>query len=290
MKRFLVIPFLVLILASCVHRSPFETSYYYEALGRPGELVVTVDAAKAKDAGVLDPSNELVKRAERVSFALEAGDEDLYPSPADNYTVYGAAEGNYGSFIVNTALSHTDGFEKVGSGDGKYYTNGQISAGVPESGLLLFSTGSYEEAYRRTFSERQTLIPKDLASIMSQSMFSVYARDPKTVMDIGFDLPVTVLLEIESALISVDRSDDGRYLLSAVIAMRSEKSARTFNTLMRNNVVADLRRKGESLDFKTLSVMIRQEGQTVVVEDMEIGVDAVTALAGKATGMVGGFI
>lgn len=290
MKKLLLLPLLIIAFSSCVHKSPFETSYYYEALGRPGELVVTVDAVKAKDSGVLDSSNELIKRADRISMALEAEDDELYPSPSDNYTVYGAAEGNYGSFIVNTALDHMDGFEKVKTEEGKYYTDGSISAGVPESGLLLFSTGSYEEAYRRTVSERNVLIPKDIASIMAEAMFSVYAKDPKTVMDLGFDLPVTVLLEIESALLSVDLSDDGRYLLSAVITMRDEKSAKTFNTLMRNNIVSDLRRKGETLDFKTLSVMIRQEGKSVVIEDMEIAKGAVAALSGKATGMVGGFV
>ena len=75
-----------------------------------------------------------------------------------------------------------------------------------------------------------------------------------------------------------------------MITMRDEKSAKTFNTLMRNNVVSDLRRKGEPLDFKALSDMIRQEGKAVVIVDMEIGKEAVTALSEKATGMVGGFV
>ena len=193
----------------------------------------------------------------------------LYPLPLSDWTIYGAAEGNFGKILVPTAISYMDGFERIKEDGVKYYSNGSISVGVPETGILLFSTGDYLEAKDKTLDNRSLLIPSELASDMAENLFSIYVSEPKTMMDLGFELPYAVLSGMNYALITVDETNEG-FFLSSVVDFKDERDAKTFTTLMRNMIVQEIRRDGGKLDFKALSDMIVCERNRSYINDREM--------------------
>ncbi len=292
-RRLLPLLSVIVIFSSCVHHSPFNAGeYYFQAMGRDSEIVMTVDAGKAKatDAVAL-PDNAVTERAERLSVALdpETTAEEKYPLTVEDYTIYGAVEGNFGKTTTGIALSSMEGFDKVKSDSGTYYLSPGISVGVPENGLLLFSTGDYDEAYSRTVENREILIPYELSSLMASSLAAFYVKNPRTMLDLGFELPITVLKEMETAIIFIDKEENG-FVMSANITMSSEKNAKTFTTLLKNNVVSEMLRKGEKLDFKQLSAMIYQDGQSAVVFRKPLSAEEAALYLGKAEGLFGGLL
>lgn len=293
MKKALIFLLACILFSSCVHHSPFEGEKYFQAMGRDSEIVMTMDTRKVKDSGAISvPDNEVFERSERLSVALEPKvvSEESYPLGFEDYSYYGAFEGNYGKLSVNTVLHYMDGFEKVEGEDGiGFYSNGAISAAVPKSGLLLFSSSSYEEAYRRTYSERSLLIPSEIADRMSSSLASFYVKSPQTMIDLGFDLPITVLDKMEIALVMINETGSGLNL-SADVLFPDERNAKTFTTILKNNMVADLRRKGEKLDFALLGKMIYQDGNHSIVFELPISDEEASKYMGNAEKLMGGLL
>ena len=286
MKKALSVLAIAVAFTGCVHHSPFQSEYYFQAMGRDGEIVVTADASRVKEGNAELGSNPVMERTERINVALMPDESGTYPLPIENWTLYGALEGNFGKVLVPMAIGSMDGFEKVSIDGGKYYSNGKISMGVPETGILLFSTGDYEEAKERTLDKRSLLIPSKMADLMASSLFAIYVKSPRTMIDLGFDLPFAVLSSMNYAIISVDTSDSVHYM-SATVDFSDERSAKTFSVLMRNLAVQRIRRAGERLDIKALSDMIRQEGSSVlilnkVMEDEEFSkyLDIVSSFSG----------
>ena len=289
MRKYLAVIASVLILSGCVHHSPFLSEYYFQAMGDDGELVMTMDASSLKESSLCIPSNEILDRSDRISIAMSPDDSTVYPLPISDWTLYGAAEGNFGTILVPTAISYIDGFEKVGKGSGKYYTNGFVSVGVPENGILLFSTGDYLEAKDKTLDNRSLLIPSELASDMAENLFSIYVSEPKTMMDLGFELPYAVLSGMNYALITVDETNEG-FFLSSVVDFKDERDAKTFTTLMRNMIVQEIRRDGGKLDFKALSDMIVCERNRSYINDREMTREEVDLYLERALSLSGGLI
>ena len=292
MKKLVVLALATLAITSCVH-SPFhgEEEYYFQAMGADSEIVVTVDAERAKVNETIGiEENTVTKRAERVSVALDPRtvEKKDYPLSFDQYSFYGAIEGNYGKGITNMGLGMA-GFEKVKVDGRKFYEGNGIQLGVPRSGLVVFSSDDYLDAVERTVEDRKIMIPHALASEMSSSLASFYVRNPQTMLDLGFDLPITVLLKMDNAVIFINEDGFG-FTLNARIEMQDERNARTLNTVLRNNIVADLRRKGEKPDFKELSKLLYQEGRIVYIYDKPITAEEAQVYLDKANGMFGGII
>lgn len=290
MRRKVLLAFAAaLMFTGCVHHSPFLSEYYFQAMGDDGELVMTLDAEALKNSSVSIPSNEILDRSERISVAMTPSQESsIYPLPLSSWTLYGAAEGNFGTLLVPAVISHLDGFER-GEGKTRYYTNGSISVGVPETGLLLFSTGDYLEAKDKTLDNRSILIPHSLAEEMASPLMSIYVSEPRTMIDLGFEIPYAVITGMEFALITITE-EEGSFFLSATVSFCEERDAQTFMTLIRNMVVQQIRREGGKLDFKLLSEMIAKDGKRTLIRNMEMSKEDVRGYMERALALSGGMI
>lgn len=290
MRRKVLLAFAAaLMITGCVHHSPFLSEYYFQAMGDDGELVMTLDAEALKNSSVSIPSNEILDRSERISVAMTPSQESsIYPLPLSSWTLYGAAEGNFGTLLVPAVISHLDGFER-GEGKTRYYTNGSISVGVPETGILLFSTGDYLEAKDKTLDNRSLLIPHSLAEEMASPLMSIYVSEPRTMIDLGFEIPYAVITGMEFALITITE-EEGSFFLSATVSFCEERDAQTFMTLIRNMVVQQIRREGGKLDFKLLSEMIAKDGKRTLIRNMEMSKENVRGYMERALALSGGMI
>ncbi len=252
---------LILLLTGCVHHSPFVDEYFFSSLGEEGEVVVTADVKRMREDGAVEilsdeeKENKLIKKSERVSLSLFNGD------------VSGALEGDISKTMTNLALHLSSSFEKVDDGEDslKWYSGNGLNVYSPESGIVLFTSGSYPEYYRRTIVERRKLIDDETAERMACSLFSFYVFEPEDLSLIGLDIPETVRSEIKETCLLFDMKE-GSLLLSGFINTKSESSARALNTLMRNQIVQEKRRSGESVDYKALSSSFSLSGTTLKIE------------------------
>lgn len=291
----------ILSLTGCVHHTPFEEEYFFQAMGKDGEIVITADTTKLKEKmpGVLATGNgvldDIIARSERVSVAFYQDPplgEEAYPADLASLDYYGGLEGDYGSFTINTALSWSSQFHGEKEEGIRYYTDdgNTIELAVPVSGLLLFASQDYVQAYLDTVSERFTLIGDDTAKLLADSLFGLYVRSPQTMIDLGLGLPYSVIAKMSDAIIYVNVTDEGGYVLNADITMQSEDLATTLLSLLRQNVVAELRRQGQRPDFAALSRQYYNEGRLVLIRDMSLTKEQVDQLAGSITDITGGVI
>lgn len=299
MKRFLPLILLPLILTGCVHHSPFDgtDSLFFQAMGKDGEMVVTADTDRLKttmpDLLASDGiAGEIFDRSTRVSISFykeEYGGEEDYPADLSGFDWYGGLEGDYGSFTINTALSWSKEFHKEKEDGVKYYTDegGTIELAVPKSGLLLFASRDYVQAYIDTFEERIIRIGNDTAGKMASSLFGIYVKSPQTMIDLGFSLPYSVIVKMSDAVIYVNESQDG-YVLNADITMQSEDLASTLLQLLRQQVIAELRRQGTRPDFQALSKQYSSDGSLVMIRDFPLSEDQMESLSSNITSISGG--
>lgn len=302
-RKSVLITILATLLAAtgCVHQSPFTESdeYFFQAMGRDSEIVFTADTQKIKtsspellssDSGIL---SEIFDRSTRLSISFYKdtylGEAD-YPASLEDFDYYGGFEGNYGAFTINTALSWSKEFHKEKVDGIKYYTDdaGSIQVAVPESGILLFASKDYTEAYMQLIEERFIRIPDDTVAILADSLFGMYVRSPQTMIDLGFELPYSVIVKMSDAVICVNERD-GKYYLNADITMQSDNLASTLLQLMRQQVLAELRRQGVRPDYKALAEQYRSEGSLVMVRDFELSQGQMENLSSQITRIIGGF-
>lgn len=271
MKKILFPALIVLFLfTGCVHKTPFTTEYFYQALGEKGEIVMTADMERIKSGEadeIIDESvktNAMVKKATRISASLlkEEDEEGVY------YVTSGAVEGDISRFLINTGLSFSSSFSKEKDGDTVWYSakDGDLSLYVPQNGVLLFTDGDYPSFYRRSYTEREMLISDETAERMASSVFSVYVFEPESLSQIGFELPSTVTAEINETCLLFD-SRDGTIMLSGYINTSSDGTARALNTLFRNQIIQEKRRNGEKLDVSALSPIFITSGSSVIITD-----------------------
>ncbi len=254
-----LLPLLLIVLTSCVLESPFSgREKYFQAMGREGSIVVTVDEEKTDIPFVTDPIlRSLTDRAERISLELVPAVEGQYPLELSGYSISGGAEGDYSYAYINSTLLHNaPGFEKRG----KYYHSDQIEAGVAAPGLLLFSP-SYEEFLRETYSERSIRIPDEIASQMEAAEMAIYSLSPKTLPPLGIEIPLSVVEKIDVLLLLVNGDE-----LTGYLDMDTEDSARTLVTLFRNELIKAARAKGERPDIKAMAGYFVQEGDKVMID------------------------
>ena len=264
MKKVLLPVFILILLTSCVHHTPFTSEYFYQALGESGEIVMTADTEKIKDGeldGIVDESlksNTVVKKSTRISASL---------MPDENgYVTSGAIEGNISSFTTNAAMAISSAFTKEKDGSIKWYTDSSISLYSPQNGVLLFTDGDYPEFYRRSYSEREMEIDDETASLMASAALSVYIFEPGSLTALGFEIPDTVTAEMTQTCLLINRKD-GELKLSGYINTTSDGTARALNTLLRNQIIQEKRRGGEKLDYSSLSDIFIVDGSSVKITD-----------------------
>ena len=268
----LLVIVLMLVGTSCVHHYPYEPEYWFQALGEDGEYVLTADVTRLQNGEgkeIVDPSilsNPVASKASRISLSLiaEDPDEDTYPLPLSSFVVSGAIEGKYSPFIINNSLKFS-GSVKVKENGITRYKSGAMSIYAPMKNLILFSEGDYDYLYERTIENRWKYIDDETASAMASSLFSLYVFSPETLVDIGFEIPQTVLSEMTRTCILFDEKD-GVLVMSGRIETTGDGTARALSTLFKNQIVQEKRRNGEKLDTKALSGMFTTKERIVIID------------------------
>ena len=269
----LLVIVLMLVGTSCVHHYPYEPEYWFQALGDDGEYVLTADVSRLQNGEgkeIVDPSilsNPVSSKASRISLSLvaEEASDEVYPLPVSSFVVSGAIEGKYSPFIINNSLKFS-GSTKVKENGLTRYKSGAMGVYAPMKNLILFTEGDYEYLYKKTIDEREKLIDDETASAMASSLFSVYVFSPETLVDIGFEIPQTVLSEMTRTCILFDEKE-GVLVMSGRIETTGDGTARALSTLFKNQIVQEKRRNGEKLDTKALSGMFTTKESVVIIDD-----------------------
>ncbi len=266
MKKVFLVLVSILLVTSCAHRTPFVSEYFYQALGEEGEIVLTGDMERIKN-GELDEivdesvkSSAIIKRATRISLSLLPLDDD--------YILSGAVEGNLSQFGTNSIFFFSSAFkkEKDKESNARWYTDSNMSLYSPHNGVLLFTDGDYVSFYKRSYTEREMLIDDETASLMASSAFALYVFEPKGLIDIGFEIPETVTAEMKETCLLFS-SHDGSITLSGYVNTTSSGTARALNTLLRNQIIQEKRREGESLDTASLSSVFTINGSQLKISE-----------------------
>ena len=268
MRKLLLVLVAIVLLSSCVYRSPFEDGELFATMGGRDDLVVTVDLARARDEGLssLIPESVITDRSDRLSVSI---------SPD---SIYGAAEGNFGYASVNAFFDWVPDWRR-NDGDLRYYQSRStgLEAAVPESGVLLFSTASYVDAYSSLIERRVPVIDSDTGLLMESSLAAVYTRNADMVVDLGLGITADVADNIEEMVFLLDPCD-GSLCISGWIDMDSPSAARALVTLLRNELIKGMRERGEKPDFKALSSLYSQDGDKVRLSSVEVEEDQVGAI------------
>jgi len=295
-----------LVTTGCVHRTPFTDEYYFQAMGDPTELVVTLDLSKsdilygaavenASSGDKLGILGTLLDRVDRVSMAFYepvgiVRDENSVVD-LSSYAFYGGIEGNIPRFITNTALLWTPGWEKVENDRTRFYRNPAMNLEVasPKNGLLLFSQGDYMKAFDTTYAKRETKIPLNLARRMASSLFGFYVTSPKAMLDIGLEIPTTVLMQMKTLLLMIEQTSTGKVVLQGSISMNTSKLANSLSILLKTAYISDKRRSKTPIGDLTDLFVLKED--TLQINNMDLSqeqLDSFTKMFGSLLSATGG--
>lgn len=269
----------VLLLASCVTKNPIGDQEYFQGLGLDGEFVITVNAdlldvseyVESEDAAV----TYITERMSRLSLALRDRRTDIPPVTTEftEFDFYGAIEGDFSKKLVNGALSLSSLFSssKDSKTKLKFYVDNEsgLEVAVPADGIILFSNTDVVENYNQTYTEgRTTYISEEDALKLSASQIGIYVANPRTMIDLGFEITEQSLENMDSILLVMD--DDK---ITVDFRIKSEELASSFSVLIKANYVGNLRREGVKVNVSELKEMFTQELSTVSVNGMPLTED-----------------
>ncbi len=273
MKRHLLfLAALLVLLSSCVTRGPVGDEQYFQAMGLDGEFVITVNADLLDVDQYVNTDDKAVSyltdRMSRLSIALH--DSTGEAKDFSEYDYYGALEGDYSKFLINSALSLSSLFTKQKDPETKlkFFVDNEsgLEAAVPARGIILFSSTKVVDNYNQTYTaDRVTRISDEDAAKLSNSQIGFYVSNPKTMVDLGFDITQAALDNIESILLVMD--DD---VISVDFRIKSVELADSFSVIIKAGYVGNLRKSGEKVDVASLKQMFTQELSTVSVNDMPL--------------------
>ncbi len=267
---------LLVLLSSCVTKSPLGDEQYFQGIGLDGEFVITVNADLLDVGKYVSTDDEAIQyiteRMSRLSLALSDNSGGSSPVTTDfsEYDFYGALEGDYSKSLINGALAVSSLFTKQKDSGTKLKffvdkTSG-LEAAIPANGIILFSSTDVVDNYRQTYtSGRAKLISDEDAAKLASSQIGIYVSNPRTMLDLGFDITQTALDNIESVLLVMN--DD---VVSVDFRIKSEELAKSFSVLIKANYVGNLRKAGEKINVAALKEMFTQELSTVCVNDMPL--------------------
>ena len=275
--RFIFLTLLLLfLLSSCVTRSPIGDEQYFQGLGLDGEFVITINAQlldvdqfiQSDDTAV----NYITERMTRLSIALYDSKGNAGPVTEDfsEFDYYGAVEGDFSKTLVNSALSVSSAFTSSKDKGTKLRffidTQSGLEAAVPANGIILFSTTDVVENFSQTYTEgRAAHISDEDAAKLAASQVGVYVSNPRTMIDLGFDINEVALSNIDSILMVMD--DD---TISAEFRLKSDDLADSFSILIKAGYIGNLRREGKKVNVSELKEMFTQELSTVNVNGMKL--------------------
>lgn len=275
--RFISLTLLLLfLLSSCVTRSPIGDEQYFQGLGLDGEFVITINAQlldvdqyiQSDDTAV----NYITERMTRLSIALYDSKGTAGPVTEDfsEFDYYGAVEGDFSKTLVNSALSVSSAFTSSKDKGTKLRffidTQSGLEAAVPANGIIMFSTTDVVENYTQTYTEgRAAHISDEDAAKLAASQVGVYVSNPRTMIDLGFDINEVALSNIDSILMVMD--DD---TISAEFRLKSDDLADSFSILIKAGYIGNLRREGKKVNVSELKEMFTQELSTVNVNGMKL--------------------
>ena len=269
----------VLLLASCVTKNPIGDQEYFQGLGLDGEFVITANAdlldvseyVESEDAAV----TYITERMSRLSLALRDRRTDIPPVTTEftEFDFYGAIEGDFSKKLVNGALSLSSLFSssKDSKTKLKFYVDNEsgLEVAVPADGIILFSNTDVVENYNQTYTEgRTTYISEEDALKLSASQIGIYVANPRTMIDLGFEITEQSLENMDSILLVMD--DDK---ITVDFRIKSEELASSFSVLIKANYVGNLRREGVKVNVSELKEMFTQELSTVSVNGMPLTED-----------------
>lgn len=269
----------VLLLASCVTKNPIGDQEYFQGLGLDGEFVITVNAdlldvseyVESEDAAV----SYITERMSRLSLALVDRRSDVPPVTSEftEFDYYGAIEGDFSKKLVSGALNLSSLFtrSKDGKTKLKFYVDNEsgLEVAIPADGIILFSNTDVVENYNQTYTEgRTTYISDEDAQKLSASQIGIYVANPRTMIDLGFEITEQSLENMDSILLVMD---DDR--ITVDFRIKSEELASSFSVLIKASYVGNLRREGVKVNVSELKEMFTQELATVSVNGMPLTED-----------------
>ena len=269
----------VLLLVSCVTKNPIGDQEYFQGLGLDGEFVITINAdlidvseyIESEDAAV----TYITERMSRLSLALRDRRTDVPPVTTEftEFDFYGAIEGDFSKKLVNGALSLSSLFSSLKDSKTKlkFYVDNEsgLEVAVPANGIILFSNTDVAENYNQTYTEgRTTYISDEDALKLSASQIGIYVANPRTMIDLGFELSEQSLENMDSILLVMD--DDK---ITVDFRIKSEELASSFSVLIKASYVGNLRREGVKVNVSELKEMFTQELATVSVNGMPLTED-----------------
>ena len=265
MKKILILGVLILLLlCSCRTTKPFGDEQYYQALGMDGDIVVTLNSNLFDVKQYIEADNALIdfvtSRMTRFSVALTEQEDN-------SYDYYGAVEGSFSKTLVNTALK-VGGLSKQKDNEAKlnfYVDEGSgLQFAIPVKDVVLFSSTSVVENYNQTFKDRVKRISDEQALKMACSQIGIYIANPKTMFDLGFDIPQSAYDNIASVLLVMDDN-----YVSADFKLKTQELADSFSIIIRSSYVTKLKQEGQKVDIVALKEMFTQELDKVSVKDYE---------------------
>jgi len=291
---FLISTFILFLCVSCRHTTPLKDRMYIQSFGADGQFIVTVNANLldvekfVSEEGIDFDSNVqyVTDRMSRLSIVLfdKSGEYSSYPIDYSVMDFNGAIEGNYSKFLLNTALRISGALteSKVESGL-KIYTEMQsgLQITVPKNGIVLFSSSNVESNYNAVFGSSEAVISNGISDENAQKLAScaigIYVSNPKTMLDVGLDIPQSSLDNIEYILMMINEDS-----MSVDFKLKSESLSRSFSIIVRASYVGDLRREGLPVDIETLKNQFIQEFDMVYIRDLALTQeqhDAIKAVA-----------
>jgi hypothetical protein len=166
-----------------------------------------------------------------------------------------------------------------------------LDVAVPKNGILLFSQGDYMRAYDSTYANRMTKIPNDLAKRMASSLFGFYVTSPQAMLDIGLEIPLTVLRQMDTMLLMIEEHSQGHMVLQGSITMNTTRLANSLSILMKTSYISDKRRTNTPLgDLTNLFIL---KDSTLLINDMALSdeqLSSFTKMFGSLLSATGGKI
>ena len=274
----------IALLASCVTRNPIGDQEYFQGLGLDGDFVITVNADLLDVSEYVQSEDKAVtyitERMTRLSLALVDRRTDVPPVTTEftEFDYYGAIEGDFSKKLINGALSLSSVFssDKDKATKLKFFIDNEsgLELAIPAKGIILFSNTDVVENYKKTYTEgRTTYISDEDALKLASSQIGIYVANPRTMIDLGFEISEQALENIESILLVMD--DD---TISVDFRIVSEELASSFSVLIKGSYVGNLRREGKKVIVSELKEMFTQELSTVRVNGMPLSEEQKAAI------------
>ena len=288
-KAVVVSLFIVLFLSSCASLAKRERPYFhFQGMARSGTIVATVDAGAEPDlvASAFGDLSEFARRARRVSLSLKPT-SDSYPVDQEALDAYGVVEGDFPRFLLNTGMMYSRELSKKSNKDGLSWfaqKDGPLSLYTPKNDELLFTNGSYEEAYA-SYKGQQRLITDEMALRMANASIALYAYEPETFFDLGLNLPQSVSQQAREVLMLIHQ-EEGLYTADAYITMENPKLAATLSQMVRSGYLARLKKDKIPFKIAELKLMFLLDEELVTIVQMPLSDEQMQMVKQNLTGVL----